>query len=98
MKQQKLTITENSPVTKTVYRMRLEGAGLEEQKPGQFVNIRLERHFLRRPISVYDSVPGSLTILYKVVGRGTEQMAAMRPGQTLDVLEETTLTISTIDA
>ena len=86
MNQQILTITENVPVTKTVYRMRLEGADLEEQKPGGFVNIRLEGLFLRRPISVYDSAPGSLTILYKVVGKGTEQMAGMKAGETLDVL------------
>ena len=98
MNQQILTIKENVPVTKTVYRMRLEGADLEEQKPGGFVNIRLEGLFLRRPISVYDSAPGSLTILYKVIGKGTEQMAGMKAGETLDVLEETTLTISTIDA
>ena len=86
MKQQILTITENVPVTKTVYRMTLTGEGLEQQKAGGFVNIRLDGLFLRRPISVYDSEPGSLTILYTVVGKGTEQMAAMRPGETLDVL------------
>ena len=86
MKQQILTITENMPVTATVYRMRLEGADLEEQKPGGFVNIRLDGLFLRRPISVYDSAPGSLTILYKVVGKGTEQMAGMKAGESLDVL------------
>ena len=86
MKQQILTITENVPVTNCVYRMRLEGADLEAQNPGGFVNIRLDGLFLRRPISVYDSEPGSLTILYKVVGKGTEQMAAMKPGETLDVL------------
>ena len=86
MKQEILTITDNVPVTSCVYRMRLEGAGLEAQNPGGFVNIRLDGLFLRRPISVYDSEPGSLTILYKVVGKGTEQMAAMKRGETLDVL------------
>ena len=86
MKQQILTITENTPVAAAVYRMRLEGADLEQQKPGGFVNIRLEGLFLRRPISVYDSAPVSLTILYKVVGKGTEQMAGMKAGETLDVL------------
>ena len=86
MKQQLLTITENEPVTATVYRMRLESPDLEQQKAGGFVNIRLDGLFLRRPISVYDAVPGSLTILYKTVGKGTEQMAGMQPGKTLDVL------------
>ncbi len=86
MKQQILTITENVPVTATVYRMRLEAPDLETQRPGGFVNIRLDGLFLRRPISVYDSEPGRLVILYKVVGKGTEKMAAMRPGETPDVL------------
>ena len=86
MNQQILTITENVPITKNVYRMRLESPDLEQQKPGGFVNIRLDGLFLRRPISVYDSEPGRLAILYKVVGKGTGQMAAMRPGETLDVL------------
>ena len=86
MKQEILTIMENVPVTGSVYRMRLEGAELEAQKPGGFVNIRLDGLFLRRPISVFDSAPGSLTILYKVVGKGTEQMNGMKAGETLDVL------------
>ena len=86
MNQQILTITENVPITKNVYRMRLESPDLEQQKPGGFVNIRLDGLFLRRPISVYDSEPGSLTILYKTVGKGTEQMSGMKPGETLDVL------------
>ena len=86
MKQHLLTITENTPVTAEVYRMRLASPDLEEQKPGGFVNIRLEGFFLRRPISVYDSEPGSLTILYKTVGRGTEQLSGMKAGETLDVL------------
>ena len=86
MKQEILTITENSPVTKSVWRMRLGAPGLEKQKPGGFVNIRLDGLYLRRPISVFDSEPGRLTILYKVVGRGTEQMKDLEPGAQLDVL------------
>ena len=86
MKQEILTITENIPVTESVWRMRLEAPDLEEQKPGGFVNIRLDSLYLRRPISVFDSEPGRLTILYKVVGRGTEQMKDLEPGVQLDVL------------
>ena len=63
MKQQILKITENTPVTDSVYTMKLEGQGLEEQKPGQFVNIRLGGLYLRRPISVCDSEAGKLTIV-----------------------------------
>ena len=86
MKQQILKVTENVPVTESVRRMRMEAPELEEQKPGGFVNIRLEGLYLRRPISVFDSEPGRLTILYKVVGKGTEQMSGLRIGTGLDVL------------
>ena len=86
MKQQVLTITENVPVTRSVYRMTLRGESLEVQRPGGFVNIRLEGLFLRRPISVFDSEEGRLTILYKIVGRGTERMAGLPAGEKLDVL------------
>ena len=86
MKQEILTITENTAITESVWRMRLEAPELEEQKPGGFVNIRLDGLYLRRPISVFDSEPGRLTILYKVVGRGTEQMTGLKPGSQLDAL------------
>ena len=86
MKQQILRITGNVPAAESVYRMTLEGPELEEQKPGQFVNIRLEGLYLRRPISVCDSEEGRLTLIYKTVGKGTERMSRMQPGETLDVL------------
>ena len=53
---------------------------------GQFVNILLDGLYLRRPISVCDCQGDTLTLVYKVVGKGTAQMAAMTAGQTLDVL------------
>ncbi len=85
MKQTIFTITENTPLTATVYKMVLEGdtAGIAT---GQFVNILLDGLYLRRPISVCDCQGDTLTLLYKVVGKGTAQMAAMIAGQTLDVL------------
>ena len=86
MKQHILRMTENVPVTGSVRRMRLEAPELEEQKPGGFVNIRLDGLFLRRPLSVFDSEPGSLAILYKVVGKGTERMSSLKTGTELDVL------------
>lgn len=85
MKQAILTITENEKLTASVYRMRLEG-DTGELRPGQFVNIKLGGLFLRRPISVCDFENGVLTIIFKVVGRGTELMSSMRPGEKLDVL------------
>ena len=86
MKQQILKITENIRVSENVYKMVLEDPELEEMKPGQFVNIRLDGLYLRRPISVCESEAGSLTIIYKVVGKGTEQMSRMKEREKLDVL------------
>ena len=85
MKQTIFTITENTPLTATVYRMVLTG-DTEGIATGQFVNILLDGLYLRRPISVCDCQGDTLTILYKVVGKGTAQMAALTAGQTLDVL------------
>lgn len=85
MKQSLFTIKENRPLTKDVYLMRLEGDTSDITAPGQFVNIKLDGLFLRRPISVNDVEGNILTIIYKVVGKGTEQMSAMNGG-TLDIL------------
>ena len=86
MKQHLLKVTENTRIAENVWKMALENPALEEQKPGQFVNIRLDGLYLRRPISVYDSEPGKLANIYKTVGKGTEQMAGLKPGAVLDVL------------
>ncbi len=85
MKQSLFTIKENRPLTQDVYLMRLEGDTSEITTPGQFVNIKLDGLYLRRPISVNDVEENILTIIYKVVGKGTEQMKDMNSG-TLDIL------------
>ena len=85
MKQTIFTITENTALTATVYKMVLAG-DTDGITTGQFVNILLDGLYLRRPISVCDCADGTLTLVYKVVGKGTAQMAAMTAGQTLDVL------------
>ena len=85
MKQTIFTITENTALTATVYKMVLVG-DTDGITTGQFVNILLDGLYLRRPISVCDCADGTLTLVYKVVGKGTAQMAAMTAGQTLDVL------------
>ena len=86
MKQSIFKILSNTPLTSTVYKMVLQGDTSAITAPGQFVNIQLSGRFLRRPISVCDYDGSTLTILYKVVGGGTAQMAAMEEGQTLDIL------------
>lgn len=85
MKQSLFQITENVKLTDNVMRMRLKGDTSAITASGQFVNILLDGLFLRRPISVNDYDDESLTILYKVVGKGTQQMSKMTEG-TLDVL------------
>ena len=85
MKQGLFTIAQNIPLTDNVYKMRLVGDVSEITAPGQFINIKLDGKFLRRPISVCDVDETSVTIIYKVVGDGTEQMSRMKEG-TLDIL------------
>ena len=85
MKQTIFTITDNVALTATVYKMVLTG-DTDGIATGQFVNILLDGLYLRRPISVCDCQGDTLTLLYKVVGKGTQRMAAMQAGQTLDLL------------
>lgn len=86
MKQGIFKIVENKQLVPNVYKMRLLGDVSEITACGQFINIQLDGLYLRRPISVYDRDDVSVTIIYKVVGKGTEQMAKMQSGETLDVL------------
>ena len=85
MKQSFFEIKENTPLTASVYKMVLAGDTSAITAPGQFVNVKFDGLFLRRPISVCDAKEGELTLLYKVVGHGTEQMSKMKSGK-LDLL------------
>ena len=85
MKQGLFEIIENIPLTETVYKMVMQGDTSAITASGQFVNIQLDGLYLRRPISVCDVQGDKLTIVYKVVGKGTKQMSAMKSGK-LDVL------------
>lgn len=86
MKQSIFTILSNEALTDSVYKMVLGGDTSAITAPGQFVNIQLEGKFLRRPISVCDYDRETLIIIYKVVGKGTDQMRRMAAGETLDIL------------
>ena len=79
-------VLSNEPLTPAVYRMVLEGDTQYITRSGQFINIELEGKFLRRPISVSDYDAQTITIIYKVVGGGTDQMSHMTPGTKLDIL------------
>ena len=80
------TLCENTPIAPGVRRMRLSGDTRAIRAPGQFVNIALDGLYLRRPISICDWDGEGMTLVYKVVGRGTEKMAALTPGAGLDLL------------
>ena len=86
MKQSIFKITSNEKIARDIFKMTLAGDTSAITAPGQFVNIKLDGFFLRRPISVCDCVGENLTLIYKVVGRGTEQMSRMKSGDELDLL------------
>lgn len=85
MKQGIFTIVQNKPLTHNIMLMRLSGDA-SDCGPGQFINIKIEGLFLRRPISVCNVNDDGITIIYKVVGKGTEAMRNMSAGTKLDVL------------
>jgi len=85
MKQGFFEIIKNEKIAPSVYKMVLKGDVSEITNAGQFVNIKLDGLFLRRPISVFDVSDDTVTIIYKVVGKGTEEMSQMTGG-ILDVL------------
>lgn len=85
MKQGLFTIASNTKLTDNVYKMVLNGDVSDITASGQFINIKLDGLFLRRPISVCDVTEDAVTIIYKVVGKGTEQLSKMQSGA-LDVL------------
>ena len=86
MKQGIFTITKNTRLTRDVCLMTIKGDATDITKPGQFINIKLNGKYLRRPISVCDAAENEITIIYKVVGHGTEQMSKMQLGDELDIL------------
>ena len=85
MKQVLLKIKENTSIAEGVWKMTLGGEP-GEIKPGQFIDIMLPGKFLRRPISVYDAGADFVSVIYKVLGKGTSQMTEMTAGTGLDVL------------
>lgn len=86
MKQGIFEIESNNRLTADVYKMVLSGDTSDITAAGQFINIKLSGFFLRRPISVYDREEGRVTVIYKVVGGGTEKMSLMGGGEKLDIL------------
>lgn len=85
MEQRFFEIKSNIRLTEDVYKILLVGDTSSIKKPGQFVNVKIDGEFLRRPISVCDYQEGLLTLIYKVVGKGTEKLSKMQSG-VLDLL------------
>lgn len=81
-----LTVTKNEALTPLIYKMQLAGDVSGVTRAGQFVEIALDGLYLRRPISVCNYDDGELTVIYKVVGKGTDLMSQMAEGTQLDVL------------
>ena len=86
MKQTVLTVQENEQIAKSVYRMTLSGDLSDVSRPGQFVNLKLDGFYLRRPISVCDKQGDLLTLIYKTVGDGTRALAGDGKGKEIDCL------------
>ncbi len=86
MKQVLLEIKENKKVTNDVYQMTLEGDLSSIKNSGEFVELKLDNYYLRRPISVSDYDSNHLVLLYKVLGHGTKDMTGFKPGMKLDTL------------
>ena len=80
------TVESNIRIADSIYKMVLVGDTSDISAPGQFINIKLDGFYLRRPISVCDYDEKTVTIIYKVVGAGTEAMAEMGEGEKLDTL------------
>ena len=86
MIQTKLTVTENIHLTADVCRMVLAGDTSAITAPGQYINLKIDGFTLRRPISVCDYDENTVTILYKIVGHGTEAMEKIPAGTEIDTL------------
>jgi dihydroorotate dehydrogenase electron transfer subunit len=86
MQQENFEIIQNVKLAENIWLLRLSGNTSAITAPGQFVNLKLNGFYLRRPISVCDWEEGELTLIYKVLGRGTASMAALPNGTTLDLL------------
>ena len=79
------TVISNEKIAKNTYKMLLL-VNTDGARPGQFVNIKIDGFFLRRPISVCDIEENTLTLIYKTVGAGTDKLSKTEKGEKLDIL------------
>jgi len=86
MKNVLLKIVDNKQISDDVYLMKLEGDLKEIKNPGEFVEVKLDKYYLRRPISVHRFDDNHLELLYKILGYGTKDMSQLEKGTFLEVL------------
>jgi len=86
MKERIFKILSNIEIAPSVFKLTLEGDTSEISNSGQFVNILIKKHYLRRPISICDYSNNELVLIYKVVGEGTESLSRMNKGEELNIL------------
>jgi len=86
MTRELLTIMSNNPIAEQTYMMTLGGDTSAILASGQFINIKLDEHFLRRPMSIAKWEKDRLTIIYRVVGSGTKTLSTYNEGKILDTL------------
>ncbi len=86
MREEIFTVADNQQIADSIFRMELDGNTEGINSPGQFVNIQVEGHYLRRPVSVCDWSDGKLTLIYKVIGSGTLDMSRLKTGARLSLL------------
>ena len=86
MKRQRLKIENMKEIQDGIFAMNLTGDCIEVNAPGQFINIHVDGFYLRRPISICSYGENYVTIVFKVVGQGTEALSQMKAGDQLDVL------------
>lgn len=88
MKKLYFEVKSNTKIAHDTYEMMLDSMGEHHgiSNPGQFVNIKLNGFFLRRPISVCDWDEKGITIIYKTIGAGTHALAEAKKGMLLDIL------------
>lgn len=86
MKQGKYELIDIYKISKDVYKLSVIGDTSEIQRPGQFINIKIDGLYLRRPISVCDLYEDVITVIFKVIGKGTEKLSKFGKGKKLDIL------------
>lgn len=86
MKRQLLKVDHIREMQKNIFVMTLVGDCSEVSAPGQFVNIKLDGFYLRRPISIYSYDKSFITIIFKIAGQGTLALSKAKKGDIFDVL------------